>query len=557
MLLIIGAWIFLFIILSLLGHIFCNYIGRIVVVNRKNIFLYFWIGLSVAISFLQIYSIFYKINYFPLFLLMIASLLYVFIERHRIFRRIRTFWFDVINKKNILPISLSVLLVIFLSYSASKNVVWYDTNLYHLNAVRWLADYGVVPGLANLHIRLGFNSGFFLLGALVDTWIFTSSSSHIALSLLLFVLTLQWIYIIFKKEEFSYQKIFVLITFPYLLMKSWSIEAASLSTDLSMTIIFFALNTYLLDDIDEKSLIIITLAALAFIFKMNALFLLPFSLLFLLKEVKSINSNKIQYIFSFLFLPASLLLGYIARNSLLSGWLIFPFKYGNLGFRWSVPKENVFKIINIIKGWGRSPGAGYEWTLNTDWWGWFIPWMEKHQLGLELTLLFVSVVSIIVVVGLKKIIKKQSDSSKYFIPVFMSLASIILFIYSAPLMRFGQPFFWSLLGVSVGPIIIWLVNKNKLALYLLYIFIFVFTINIAGNGPSLSEQPRLFDIRKEKSANVYSFVASPEGEYPPLIVWIPKKGDKCENSQLPCTTRETILKQLIPGDIGGGFISAD
>jgi hypothetical protein len=33
-----------------------------------------------------------------------------------------------------------------------------DITGYHLQAVRWVAEFGSVPGLANLHGRLGFNS---------------------------------------------------------------------------------------------------------------------------------------------------------------------------------------------------------------------------------------------------------------------------------------------------------------------------------------------------------------------------------------------------------------
>lgn len=42
----------------------------------------------------------------------------------------------------------------------------YDTGLYHAQAIRWIEDYGVVPGLGNLHMRLAYNSAFMSLQAL-------------------------------------------------------------------------------------------------------------------------------------------------------------------------------------------------------------------------------------------------------------------------------------------------------------------------------------------------------------------------------------------------------
>lgn len=44
----------------------------------------------------------------------------------------------------------------------------YDTDLYHFSALRWMNEYASVPGLANLHSRLGFNAGFLILSAIFD-----------------------------------------------------------------------------------------------------------------------------------------------------------------------------------------------------------------------------------------------------------------------------------------------------------------------------------------------------------------------------------------------------
>jgi hypothetical protein len=44
----------------------------------------------------------------------------------------------------------------------------FDTGFYHLSAIRWLNEFPLVPGLANLHYRLGFNQSSFLLSALLN-----------------------------------------------------------------------------------------------------------------------------------------------------------------------------------------------------------------------------------------------------------------------------------------------------------------------------------------------------------------------------------------------------
>src|ERR1700741_3901990 len=57
----------------------------------------------------------------------------------------------------------------FAALNALTNGYCHDTLLYHLAAVRWVADFGSVPGLANLHGRLGFNSALHPLAALLSS----------------------------------------------------------------------------------------------------------------------------------------------------------------------------------------------------------------------------------------------------------------------------------------------------------------------------------------------------------------------------------------------------
>src|SRR5271157_698094 len=57
---------------------------------------------------------------------------------------------------------LSWLLIILIStygfYRTAVAPPVYDAGLYYLQTIRWLEGYRIVPGLANLHVRLGLNS---------------------------------------------------------------------------------------------------------------------------------------------------------------------------------------------------------------------------------------------------------------------------------------------------------------------------------------------------------------------------------------------------------------
>jgi hypothetical protein len=76
-------------------------------------------------------------------------------------------------KLNILTrigLGLTILLVALLNSGAT---LMDDTDSYHIQMIRWIQEYGTVPGIANLHERFGFNSSWFSSIAL-----FTPSSDR-------------------------------------------------------------------------------------------------------------------------------------------------------------------------------------------------------------------------------------------------------------------------------------------------------------------------------------------------------------------------------------------
>ena len=52
-------------------------------------------------------------------------------------------------------------LVLLMAYGTSRGYMHVDTGLYHAQAIRWIEEYGVVPGLGNLHSRFAYNSAAF------------------------------------------------------------------------------------------------------------------------------------------------------------------------------------------------------------------------------------------------------------------------------------------------------------------------------------------------------------------------------------------------------------
>lgn len=47
----------------------------------------------------------------------------------------------------------------------SQVIVWYDSGLYHIQFIKWLSEFGIVPGLSLIHWRLGIASSWYALAA--------------------------------------------------------------------------------------------------------------------------------------------------------------------------------------------------------------------------------------------------------------------------------------------------------------------------------------------------------------------------------------------------------
>ncbi|MBW4621279.1 MAG: hypothetical protein KME17_18210 [Cyanosarcina radialis HA8281-LM2] len=76
---------------------------------------------------------------------------------------------------------------------SSQAVTWIDTGLYHYSTIRWLADFGAVPGVALLFANFGFTSAWFALAAPFNPEFLGSSGSAVANGFVFLVVVLQFL----------------------------------------------------------------------------------------------------------------------------------------------------------------------------------------------------------------------------------------------------------------------------------------------------------------------------------------------------------------------------
>ncbi len=132
---------------------------------QKNIFQYLITGLIVVTSISQWIVLVFPLTAIALFFILCILFIVTILQRKRIS-------FVLIHNVSGKREKNSWLFICFFCFSLmilvlnAGPVLMDDTDSYHIQMVKWIQEYGSVPGIANLHLRFGFNSSWFVSIAL-------------------------------------------------------------------------------------------------------------------------------------------------------------------------------------------------------------------------------------------------------------------------------------------------------------------------------------------------------------------------------------------------------
>jgi hypothetical protein len=574
MILIISAWIYLFLLCLSLGATLDKLLSRYtagISSHQLGVFYQFWLGFMVLIGLLQAISLFSSLNKYVFIALSLLGLLSAIFNFRQALPRIRSIYNAVFTAKGFVSLLSVLILLCVVSYSANREVLHSDTFLYHYNSVKWAKEYPVVPGLANLHSRLGFNSAFFLFAAFFEVGPLTNHSAHIAVSFLLVVCAIHWFFVITSRSESAAKRILCMMTFLYLLLHIISqIDVASLSTDYPMAVLCLIFCLVLLDNTPYKNLLLLSLAAVAFSFKLSGMLTIATAFVVLIATIIQTRQGQISTAdrklatrltmtsLGFFFF---LLAGFIIRNIVMSGWLIYPFPFGNLHLPWSVPKPFVIDLMDWIKSYPKIPGGANPTTIKeNDFFFWFTQWFTRFKIFVESDMFFGSLFLLFwCVFQVRSFSKFIYAHLNTLLLVLFSVASIALWFTSAPDLRFGSIYFFLFFAGSV--VLFYEGSRYKQVLNVIIPIVFVGQIIYRMPSYVFNVKPKLFTFVYTKQPKLKQVVGSPPGEEPALMLYMPEVGDGCGNSPLPCTPyaggflhNHRFIKQREPGNISKGFL---
>lgn len=536
-------------------------------IDTDHLLMSFWAGFALLIGILQVWHLFLPVGLSALVFVSFLGVLGLAWGARPICRWLRS------AVRRPFALILAALAVGYMANVSLGACDLYDSGLYHLTAVKWNTSYSIVPGIANLHYRLGFNSSYFLFPAMLEIGPLTGRSSHLCNGLLCLMLVVQGLVAVTRLSTADPVRAAVAvfdITCALALLcfvnTSW---ISSHCNDLSPAIVQFAAVSRLLafsfqPQLDQGSaatspppekvcydvVYIVLLLAAALCLKMSALgcALAAGAIALGLWMWRARRGKRpLAGTLSWACALTVLMVGvWIGRSIVTSGFPFFPSPAMGMSLDWSVPLEQCRKIYVETLCWARQLGPGREVS-----WDWFNAWSTGfwHQLDLPIML---SMAAIGVIISGRKVTKRPVGLA--WLIIVPPLCGGAFWLVTAPDPRFGFAFPW-MLCASLMAIAVYLIQPpTRIARQLVFLAIVAGSVLLAINSgsagfPTPPGPDRGFWPTPAATTPMKSCVTRGG-----LVLRTPVGDDRCWDPPLMSTPYpDTSLELRCPTDVGRGF----
>jgi hypothetical protein len=515
----------------------------------------FWVALAVSVAFLELWNLLIPISSAATLVLVCAGLLGLLINRAVLLSRLKS---SLHSGRWLILSCLAMAALIALR--ATGPCEHYDTGLYGASAARWILTYPVVPGLANLHGRLGFNSSVFLCLAALRQGLWKDLEYHLFDGLLLAAIWLTILPACFRlarglggPPSDSFHCILAIPMFFWTtrtkIVGALTDEPATIACLVATGILFDELHlTHDAGDAIRRQsslarlFVAASLYSLAVAFKEStvifaALAWLIVSILALSKA--RLETNARLRIAVILAISILIVIPWLARGTILSGYPFYPSTAFAFPVDWKVPVAAAHHDFIWVQSWGRIPDAPLS---DTRGFAWLPVWFNRcirNRPSFQVPLL-ISVVGLAAafVFRAREKLRSSLASGWLLIP---SLAAIIFWFFAAPDPRFAQFAIWTLAGV-LGSWGITAAAKrfaasprlsasrfNLIVLAGLFALLVWCQISFGWRGSLQSVSA------KNALAPLPSVTVLPRKTQSGLTVYVPAAGSQCWDAPLPCT----------------------
>lgn len=313
--------------------------------STSGLFCFLYFSGLITLSFItSIACLFIPLKFTYLLISTVGLLLFLIPNRKRITTHLKQYSFKY-RTTIIESLFVSICILMFIVIGTLKPINA-DTNIYHVQIIRWLNEYGTIPGIANLFPRYGLGSNWFNLISIFKIPFF-SNNNYTWLN----TATVIWFFVWlvgnwkFHQKNASASISNKILSHLYLLLIvfclfEWELfrDAANstnydfIVTALTIVIILFLIEEILFPPITRKFSFLFVIACISLIpLKLSG----AFAILLLLYYLLSFKKAK-YWIYCFL---AGLLITipFILKNYIITGYPFFPASLSFSSPEWQVP----------------------------------------------------------------------------------------------------------------------------------------------------------------------------------------------------------------------------
>ncbi len=280
-----------------------------------------------------------------------------------------------------------LLLILWLANRAMGPMDWcFDAGLYHVGAVRWAEAHPVVPGLGNLHFRLGFHSVHFLFLALVDRGPWEAGGQHLVNGLLLAMLLAQGLVSLHRTLGRGRARAHDILRLGLLapVVHRAFIHGATDDPDLAVFVLGVVVSVSLCRMLFARTqaqppefgaLRVALLAAAGTAVKLS---FAPFGLAAVVVALWAARRSgaRLRTAGLVAVLAAGVVLvPWVAGNVLLTGYPLYPSTVGGPAVDWRMPADEVRAEARWIRSWAREHGRPPDEVLGD--WAWLAAWARR------------------------------------------------------------------------------------------------------------------------------------------------------------------------------------
>lgn len=438
-------WLIILFMAISIGSVIIHYIGPNSFTKISKFDVYIVTGILFLNVYAQIYSIFSNVGKTAFYLLFVIAVLCTIFELVYIFKKNSSNLFSTIQ---IWQLCAIFVIIVWNGLYTMKAPAFGDTYLYHAQTIRWIEEYGVVPGLGNLHNRFAYNSACMPLHALFSfSWLFEQPLHAVNGFLGCFFSCYAFMTNkLFTKSKSRLSDMLKWMIIVYVYMSRINISSPGSDMPAMLIVLYVMCKWCECTEYHEDSQsfgIICLFAVWAVSVKLSAvtcMILLAYPAVMLIRE-KRWGTILVDLIFG-----TTIISPWLIRNVIISGYLLYPYSGIDLfNFDWKMPVELLDYDRKEIIVWGREVKDVSRFDESVM--QWFETWFSGQMLRNKMFIIagFLATLILIVLIVIKLIGKFRSrnsmmfflsDISEWLLIVTMMISEGFWF-FSAPLVRYG------------------------------------------------------------------------------------------------------------------------